>query len=145
MARAMPGLVGTITRRVTSWPETVGWAKRLGLAGRTIDEELWSDLAGSFQDLDMDVYVRTLEKLGKHDAWETLEHVDVPTLVITGDRDLFTPRSAAERMVRAIRGAELLVVPGGTHYVAVEYPELVNLRVEKFFRERGWPPGESVT
>ena len=33
--------------------------------------------------------------------------------------------------------ARLLVVPGGTHYVAVEYPELVNLRIEKFFRERG--------
>ena len=140
-ARAAPGLVGALTRRVTSWPETVGWAKRLGLAGRTLDEELWADLAGSFQDLDMDIYVRTLEKLGLHDAWATLEHVDVPTLVVAGDRDLFTPRSAAERMVRAIRGAELLVVPGGTHYVAVEYPELVNLRIEKFFRERGWPSG----
>lgn len=140
VARAMPGFVGSLTRRVTSWPETVGWAKRLGLAGRTLDEDLWADLAGSFQDLDMDVYVRTLEKLGLHDAWATLDQVDIPTLVVAGDRDLFTPRSAAERMVRAIRGAELLVVPGGTHYVAVEYPELVNLRIEKFLRERGWPP-----
>jgi pimeloyl-ACP methyl ester carboxylesterase len=143
-ARAMPGVVGAVTRRVTAWPETVGWAKRLGLAARTLDERLWADLAGSFQDLDMDVYVRTLEKLGHHDAWPTLGNIDVPTLVVTGDRDLFTPRSAAERMVQAIRGAELLVVAGGTHYVAVEFPELVSLRVEKFFRERGWPPVASV-
>jgi hypothetical protein len=35
-------------------------------------------------------------------------------------------------------------VPGGTHYVAVEFPELVSLRVEKFFRERGWPPVASA-
>jgi pimeloyl-ACP methyl ester carboxylesterase len=143
-ARAMPGVVGAVTRRVTAWPETVGWAKRLGFAARTLDEELWADLAGSFQDLDMDVYVRTLEKLGHHDAWPSLANIDVPTLVVTGDRDLFTPRSAAERMAQAIRGAELLVVPGGTHYVAVEFPELVSLRVEKFFRERGWPPVASA-
>jgi pimeloyl-ACP methyl ester carboxylesterase len=42
--------------------------------------------------------------------------------------------------VRDVPAAELLVVPGGTHYVAVEFPELVNLRVEKFLRERGYLP-----
>ncbi|MEQ8887960.1 MAG: alpha/beta hydrolase, partial [Sandaracinaceae bacterium] len=78
------------------------------------------------------------ERLGQHDAKDVLETLDVPVLVITGDRDLFTPRAAAEQMVRDVRGAELLVVPGGTHYVAVEYPELVNLRIEKFLRERGY-------
>ena len=39
---------------------------------------------------------------------------------------------------RRVAGAELMIVPGGTHYLAVEYPELVNLRIEKFFRERGY-------
>ena len=62
-----------------------------------------------------------------------------PKRAPAGDRDAMTPRRAAEKMVRGIDGAELMVVPGGTHYVAVEYPELVNLRVEKFFHERGYP------
>lgn len=139
--RRVPKITGAVTRRVAHWPEMVTWAKRMGLAGRTLDEDLWAELAGSFADLDMDVYMHTLDLLGDHDASDVLEDVDVPTLVIAGDRDLFTPRRAAERMVRRIPGAELMVVPGGTHYVAVEYPELVNLRVEKFFRERGYPPG----
>lgn len=137
IAAAMPNLLSRATRRVVAQPETVAWVKRIGLAGRTLDEELWGELAASFGELDMGAYVRTLEKLGEHDAWSLLGSIDVPTLIIAGDRDVMTPRSAAERCVRAIPGAELLVVPGGTHYVAVEYPELVNLRVEKFFRERG--------
>jgi hypothetical protein len=29
----------------------------------------------------------------------------------------------------------MLVVRGGTHYTCVEFPELVNLRIERFFRE----------
>ena len=112
-------------------------------AGRTLDEELWHELAGSFADLDMSLYMHVLELLGEHDASDVLPDVDVPVLVIAGDRDLFTPRSAAERMVREISGAELMVVPGGTHYVAVEQPELVNLRIEKFFGERGYPPAQT--
>jgi pimeloyl-ACP methyl ester carboxylesterase len=137
-ARRVPSLVSGLTRTVVRWPETVTWAKRLGLASGTLDEELWAELAGSFEDLDMDLYVHMLELLGEHDAWDVLPEVDIPTLVIAGDRDVMTPRAAAEAMVRRIQGAELMVVPGGTHYVAVEYPELVNLRVEKFFRERGY-------
>lgn len=136
--RMIPGVAQSVTERVVQWPETVTWAKRVGLAGQTLDEDIFAQLAGSFAQLDMDLYIRTLELLGEHDARSSLEELDVPVLVISGDRDLFTPRRAAEDMVHRVRGAELLVVPGGTHYVAVEYPELVNLRVEKFFRERGY-------
>jgi pimeloyl-ACP methyl ester carboxylesterase len=135
---SVPRLAETVTRRVVSMPETVQWAKRIGLASKTLDEEIFHQLAGSFADLDMKTYLRVLELLGEHDATRTLDAIDVPTLVVAGDRDLFTPRSAAERMARRIPGSELLVVPGGTHYVCVEYPELVNLRFEKFFRERGY-------
>ncbi|MFW6050342.1 MAG: alpha/beta fold hydrolase [Myxococcota bacterium] len=136
--RSMPGLATTVTRHLVRWPETVSWAKRLGLAARTLDEDVFLELAESFQDLDLELYLHMLELLGEHDATDVLPEIDVPTLVVVGDRDTFTPRAAAERMVRSVRGAELMVVPGGTHYVAVEYPELVSLRVEKFLRERGY-------
>ena len=135
---AFPRVAEAITRRLVNIPETVTWAKRIGLAAKTLDEDIFHQLAASFADLDMKVYMRVLELLGEHDATRLLDEVDVPALVIAGDKDLFTPRSAAERMARRIPGAELLVVPGGTHYLAVEYPELVNLRIEKFYRERGW-------
>ena len=136
LVRRVPNIAQTVTERVVGWPETVTWAKRAGLAGKTLDEAIFAQLAGSFAGLDMDLYMHTLELLGEHDARDLLHEIDVPLLVIAGDHDLFTPRSAAEQMVQQVRGAELLVVPGGTHYVAVEYPELVNLRIEKFLRER---------
>lgn len=141
---SVPRLTESIARRVVRSPETVPWAKRLGIASSTLDEELFQALADSFAELDMGTYTRMMDLLGEHDARDVLADVDVPTLVIAGDRDLFTPRRVAERMARTIPGAEIMVVPGGTHYVAVEYPELVNLRLEKFFRERGYPPGEAA-
>ncbi len=134
---SVPRIAEALTRRVVAMPEAVGWAKRVGLAARTLDEDIFQELAASFSDLDMKRYMRTLELLGEHDASPILSEIDVPTLFIAGDRDLFTPRAAMEKMARSVPGAELMVVPGGTHYVAVEFPELVNLRIEKLLRERG--------
>jgi pimeloyl-ACP methyl ester carboxylesterase len=138
-ARSIPGIISAVTTRAVGWQHTPRMAKALGLAGRTLDEVLFAEIAGTFKDLDMAIYVHTLEQLGEHDAHDVLPSIDVPLLMIAGAQDLMTPRAAADRIVDGVRGAELLVVPGGTHYLAVEYPEVVNLRVERFLRERGYP------
>lgn len=135
--RRVSRLAEAIVARASRWPETVTWVKRVGLASPTLDDDLMAELTASFHDLDMDIYMQTLELLGEHDGFDLLRQIGVPTLVVAGDRDLMTPRRVAEQMVREIPGAELMLVPGGTHYVAVEFPELVNLRMEKFLRERG--------
>jgi pimeloyl-ACP methyl ester carboxylesterase len=139
-AEALPDMTRSVARRVARSPETVSWVRRLGLAARTLDDGLWSDLAESFDDLDMETYVSMLARVGSHDAVDVLKHIDVPVLVVAGDRDLIVPRRVGESLVRHVRGAELMVVPGGTHYVPVEYPELLSLRIEKFFQERGYMP-----
>ena len=43
-------------------------------------------------------------------------------------------------MARRIRGSEIMIIPGATHYALLEVPEMVDLRLEKFFRERGYEP-----
>ena len=58
--------------------------------------------------------------------------------MLLGERDLFTSQKVAERLAHRIPDSEMLTIRGGTHYVILEQPELVNLRIEKFFRERGY-------
>jgi pimeloyl-ACP methyl ester carboxylesterase len=136
--RRIHGVASGLLRRASKWPETVMWMKRLGLVGSTLDEELFREIAGEFGKLDLDLFLRILSALGQHDAAHVLDTVHVPALVITGDRDRFTPRHLAQSMARRIPGGEILVVRGATHYAALEYPELVNLRIEKFLREHGY-------
>jgi pimeloyl-ACP methyl ester carboxylesterase len=138
--RRSPGVVSSCTKRAATWRGTPTWAKRLGLAGAALDVHLFTELAKSFGELDMEIFVHTLEQLGEHDAHDVLPSIHVPLLMVAGGHDRMTPRGAAERIVRDVPNAELLVVPRGTHYVALEYPELVNLRIERFLRDRGWPP-----
>ena len=136
--RSMPRTIETVVRLLTRLPDPGGWVKRIGLGARTLDEQLAQQILAKFRTLDMETFIRLLERMGEHDAWDLLPLIDVPVLIIVGSRDPFTPRSAAERMARRTRGSELMVIPGATHYAALEYPEMVNLRLEKFFRERGY-------
>ncbi|MCC6898844.1 MAG: alpha/beta hydrolase [Polyangiaceae bacterium] len=136
--RRMHEIASSVLRRATQWPETVMWLKRLGVVGNTMDEDLFREIAAEFGGVNLELYLTILRELGEHDAAHVLDNVAVPTLVITGDRDAFTPRQLAQQMARRIRGGEILVVRGATHYAALEYPELVNLRIEKFLREHGY-------
>lgn len=124
-----------VVRRVSKWPETVSWMKRLGVVSPTLENEFFRGMAEEFGSVDLDTYLRTMAALGEHCAARVLTQVRVPTLVIAGDKDRMTPATFAGEMASKIPGAELLVVRGATHYTAVEYPELVNLRIEKFLRE----------
>ena len=53
------------------------------------------------------------------------------------DADLFTPAHRSEMMASAIPDSELFVIPGGTHFCPYEFPELINMRLMTFVRDRG--------
>jgi pimeloyl-ACP methyl ester carboxylesterase len=87
--------------------------------------------------LDLRAYFALARDLLSHDATALLPTVQVPTLVIAGERDLFTPAARSRELAEQIPGAELLVVRGGSHAALVEQPELINLALEKFLRLNG--------
>lgn len=138
LLRGVSTVAGRVTRHASSQPEFLRLLKRARLIGRAMREEEFAELSHGFGQIDMDAFFRNLRALGDHDASAVLAKLDVPVLVITGDEDGFTPRGLAQQMARRIAHAELLVVRGGTHYTAVEYPELVNLRIERFYRENAF-------
>lgn len=82
------------------------------------------------------VFVRTLDSLAEHTAWDHLPNIDVPALIIGGERDRFTPMWLSRRMAEAIPGSEFMIVPHGSHTAPLEQPQLVGQRVERFLRSR---------
>jgi len=87
--------------------------------------------------VDPEVFVRMLDSAGALDASDHLPAVRVPTLVVGGERDTFTPVELSHRMANAIPGAEFLLLPAGSHMGPLEHPELVELRVERFLERAG--------
>lgn len=87
-------------------------------------------------DIDLGMFLRMLRSAGEHTARDLLGQIDVPVLVIAGERDTFTPPRYAEEMAAVIPSAELLLVRGGTHVVPLEQRDLVRDRVTSFLRDR---------
>jgi len=75
----------------------------------------------------------------EHDAGNLLGEIRAPTLVVAGERDLFTPRHLSVEMSTRIPDADLLEIPRGSHAALIEQPELINLRLEKFLDTRVVP------
>ncbi len=145
LAQILPKLI----ERVDAHPEIVRalWGRvptdvaiRLAMLTGDIDRSLRpEDVMPYLQhmvDIDVPMFLRMLRSAGEHSAADLLPKIDVPTLVIGGDRDTFTPARYAEEMAKAMPRGELLMLAGGTHIVPLERRELVRERVLRFLRER---------
>lgn len=96
----------------------------------------WRDFSPYFADLgrmNPQVFGLFLDAVARHSAKDILPDIAIPTLLVAADRDTFTPAWVVEDMHIAIPKSEFFVVKEGTHIAPIEHPELLNLRVEKFF------------
>jgi pimeloyl-ACP methyl ester carboxylesterase len=93
------------------------------------------DLVRYFEELaavDPLLFVRMLASAGETNSADHLPEVDVPTLIVAGGKDTFTPVRLSEAMHRSIHGSVLAVIPQGTHVTPLEYPSAVARHVRVF-------------
>lgn len=98
-----------------------------------------SDLQPYFEHverMDPRYFLRAMQAAAEHGAEDHLPAVDVPTLVVAGDRDRFTPTWLSRRMALEIPSAELFLVRGGSHTALLERPEEVNRAVLDFLHRQ---------
>jgi pimeloyl-ACP methyl ester carboxylesterase len=70
--------------------------------------------------------------LNRPDAGPILAEIRVPTLILCGHEDAWSPPSAHEEMAARIASSELVIVPQSGHMVTMERPEAVSEAM------RGW-------
>ena len=69
-------------------------------------------------------------------AIERLAEIDVPTLLLLGERDVADEHRIIERLRRELPDAQLKVFPGVGHATNLETPDEFNQIVDQFLRER---------
>jgi len=68
-------------------------------------------------------------------TFSALESLHVPTLLLTGDADMFAPPPVLKMFAMHIRGAETVVVPEAGHSTYWEQPDVFNQAVLNFIRK----------
>jgi pimeloyl-ACP methyl ester carboxylesterase len=75
------------------------------------------------------------QTMKSHMTFSTLERIKLPTLLLTGDADLYAPPAVLRLFAARIAGSESVVVPEAGHSAYWEQPEIFNRAVLEFIRK----------
>jgi pimeloyl-ACP methyl ester carboxylesterase len=64
-----------------------------------------------------------MARASAEDVRDVLPRIDVPTLLLYGDRDVRAPRTVAEALHASIADSRLVMLPGVGHICNVNAPE----------------------
>ena len=122
--------LNALSLRVLGAPRAAQRLHQVGVL--TENPELFARVLERFCRVDWGRYFTVTRHLHAHSAERHLAGVRVPTLITSGTRDFMTPPSVARRMHERIAGSELFVVDRATHYIPIEFGELLAERIATF-------------
>jgi pimeloyl-ACP methyl ester carboxylesterase len=100
-----------------------GWLGEID--GAALPAEEFRKYVEHLSDIDLDLYLAMLQKAGDHSAADVLSEVAVPTLVISAERDTFTPVEVVRALAEQIEGALYVELPGASHAAPIERAQVI--------------------
>ena len=82
--------------------------------------------------IDLRVFITFFEEMVAFNEEAHLSKIKTPTLIICGSKDALTPLDEQHKMNELIPNSELYVVPYGSHCTQLDFPEMVNLKIQQF-------------
>jgi pimeloyl-ACP methyl ester carboxylesterase len=132
----VPGVINRVTRAVLPTRLAYEVASRLEIRRELIEPGDFMPYLEGMARIDARLFVAMLSAAGNHSAEDMLAGVTVPTLVVAGGRDGFTPPERSRAIAAAVPDAEILEIPNASHTAPIEHPHLVNFTVRDFLARR---------
>jgi len=85
----------------------------------------------------------TARSFAEADLRDVLPRIDVPTLLLYGEKDTRAPLNVAHDLHAKIAGSQLVVIPGAGHMIHVEAAKRFNAEVRAFLRSQQSSPPHS--
>jgi len=134
MAHKIPNTTNRIWQNAFKLPVVHQVAKLIG--STRASAELMQDFYQHQQVVDVPNGLRMALASINHSARHVLPKIKVPTMVIGGEKDLFTPVKLAYIMRDEIPEVDFIMIPQGTHTTLIERPDLVNAAVWDFMGKK---------
>lgn len=83
-------------------------------------------------------YFEVAKSIWDWEAGEELRKIKAPTLIMVGDKDSLTPPRFSRLLHAEIPNSKLVIVENGSHYAALERPEMVNREIIRFLQSTGY-------
>ena len=82
-----------------------------------------------------EILQRQMKAIQNHDAYDRLQRITTPTLVMTGAEDVLIPPDNSRILAERIPNAEFIVIQGGGHQILIEQPEACNRAIVDFLKK----------
>jgi len=132
----VPGVINKVTRTLLPTRLAYEVASRLEIRRELVEPRDFMPYLEGMARIDARLFVAMLSSAAQHSAEDLLPEIAVPTLVIAGERDGFTPPDRSRAMADAIPGAELLEIEQASHTAPIERPHLVDSTIRDFLARR---------
>jgi pimeloyl-ACP methyl ester carboxylesterase len=84
---------------------------------------------------DVEVWAKVFPSLIDFDLSEVLEGIELPTLIVCGDKDRLTPPASARHMASKIAESRLLILEDAGHMAFMEEHEVLDAEITEFARQ----------
>ncbi len=96
------------------------------------DEQLREMLMASILEADPSVYRAAMLSLALFDSRRRLGHIQLPTLIVTGEEDSTVSPARQRLLADGIPGARQVIIPHAGHAVPIDQPDIFNQAVVGF-------------
>jgi pimeloyl-ACP methyl ester carboxylesterase len=70
----------------------------------------------------------------RSDTSEDIKKLEIPTLIIVGEKDILTPLNFSENMKASINKSRLEIIPESGHLSNIEQPDIFNNKIDDFLK-----------
>ncbi|MFP5518621.1 MAG: alpha/beta fold hydrolase [Bdellovibrionia bacterium] len=84
--------------------------------------------------MDLKIFLDLFEELMNFNGDIILPKVNIPTMIISGEKDNVTPQKFQHDFHDAIVGSEFVLVPYGSHCTQLDFPDFINLKILDFYK-----------
>jgi pimeloyl-ACP methyl ester carboxylesterase len=122
-----------------------GLIKRYSFSSADVDPAVVRFAERLIEGTPIDVVAEFYPAFAEHDKSQALSvFLEVPALVLAGEKDLVTPSAHSEAIGALLPDAELVLVPDAGHLVMLEHPETVTDRLAGLLARVGAVPAEAT-
>lgn len=116
-----------------------GWAKPVktfirsgGFNPKQVGYDFIEGYLSKVGELGPELFFQLVDQMQKHDCLAFTQNIETPTLVVGGNRDKVIPNFSQRLINQTLKNAELYVIHSGSHVPQVDFPDLVNERLDYF-------------
>ncbi|MBH47968.1 MAG: hypothetical protein CME71_07325 [Halobacteriovorax sp.] len=127
-----PGVFDLIWRTSHLNPLAVMMTHDGGFNKEKVNAEMIKLYLEKVGELSVDLFLQLFSEMKKHNIISSLGNIDVPSLIIGGDKDKVIPNYLQRILVDHLKNAEMYIVKDGSHVPQWDFPHTINEVISDF-------------